>query len=63
MDTKTKTVKIRVARVGQSFGCCGQVVARNGRVLAEGPTRPRGGEVQAEEDARELAAKKGWRII
>jgi hypothetical protein len=35
-----KVATIRVRNVGVNFGCVGQIVARNGRVLGESQTRP-----------------------
>lgn len=51
-----KIATIRVRSVGVNFGCVGQVVARNGRVLGESQTRPRGATALAEADAIRLAA-------
>lgn len=50
-----RTVLVRVRPVGQAHGCVGQIVSRNGRVLWEGPTRPRGFHDAALRDARERA--------
>ena len=60
MTTTTKSGKIvliRVRNVGINFGCVGQIVARNGRVIAESQTRPRGATALAEADALALAAR------
>lgn len=54
-----KTYRIRTRNVGQSFGCIGEVVARNGRVVASGPTRPHGMDHAAMDDARRLAEEIG----
>ena len=50
-----RTLKLRVRTVGQSFGCVGQVVARNGRVVAESETCPFGFTEDALDKARALA--------
>ena len=50
-----KVVIVRVVNVGVNFGCVGQLVSRNGRVLGEGQTRPRGATALAEADAVRLA--------
>mgnify|MGYP001186254728 CR=1 FL=1 len=50
-----KVVIVRVRNVGVNFGCEGQLVSRNGRVLASGQTRPRGATTLAEADASRLA--------
>ncbi len=60
MKTTTKSgkqVTLRVRSVGTNFGVVGQVVARNGRVLGEGDTRPVGCASAAMCDAAALAAK------
>lgn len=55
-------VKIRTRTVGQSFGTVGQVVARNGRVIHEGPARPFGFLVAATADAFAWAFKHGHEV-
>ena len=50
-----RILKLRVRSVGQSFGCVGQVVARNGRVVAESETCPFGFTKDALDKARALA--------
>jgi hypothetical protein len=50
-----KTVRIRVRPVGQAFGCCGEVVARNGRVLASTDVLPLGFTAAAIDAAMRLA--------
>ena len=50
-----RVLKLRVVNVGQSFGCVGQVVARNGRVVAESETCPHGLTEVALNKARALA--------
>jgi len=50
-----KVVIVRVRNAGVNFGCEGQLVSRNGRVLASGQTRPRGATTLAEADAIRLA--------
>lgn len=58
LTTKTgKTVRIRTRKVGQNFGVCAELVARNGRVIASTDTRPTGCELAAIDDARDLAAR------
>lgn len=54
-----RIVTIRTRTVGQSFGTIGQVVARNGRVLAETDTKPYGFHEAAEQAARDLAGRIG----
>lgn len=61
-NTETKVVRIRVRNVGQSFGCCAALVARNGRVLGETRVRPHGMRHVAHADALELAEKHGWTV-
>lgn len=67
MDTKVgttkivagngKTVGVRVRSVGQRFGCVGEVVARNGRVIATTDTKPHGFTAVAYASAVELARR------
>ena len=52
-----RTVTIRVRPVGQAFGCCGEVVSRNGRVLATTDTMPYGFTQSAIDAAVELAER------
>ena len=50
-----QAVTIRVRSVGQSFGCVGEVVARNGRVLATTALKPYGFTQAAHDAAVALA--------
>ncbi len=60
--TAIKTVRFHVATVGQHFGCCAQLKARNGRVLWEGRVLPAGFHSAAREQAEIEAERRGWRI-
>jgi hypothetical protein len=55
-------VTLRTRTVGQCFGTVGQVVARNGRVLAEGEVRPYGFAAAALGDVERIAAERGYRV-
>jgi len=55
-------IRIRCRTVGQNFGTVGQIVARNGRVVAETRTFPYGFTGPATDAARSLAATKGWTV-
>lgn len=57
-----RTVRVAVAQVGSCFGCCGELRARNGRVVWSGPVRPHGCDAVAADDARAEAAKRGWTV-
>lgn len=58
--SKTKTVTIRTRTVGSvGFGTCGQLVARNGHVIAETHVVPYGAIGAAVRLAEELAAERG----
>lgn len=57
-----RTVRVAVAQVGSCFGCCGELRARNGRVVWSGPVRPYGFDAVAANDARAEAAKRGWTV-
>jgi len=50
-----RVLKLRVRNVGQSYGCVGQVVAGNGRVIAETEPCPLGFTEAALNKARALA--------
>jgi hypothetical protein len=64
MDTnKSRRVTIRTRTVGQSFGCEGQLVTRNGRVIASTDTYPLGMTNRAYEAAESLAAKLGHTVV
>jgi hypothetical protein len=54
-----RTVTLRTRNVGESFGIVGQVVAGNGRVLAETETKPYGFTASALDAARTLAERVG----
>lgn len=55
-----RTVRLRTVTVGQAFGTICQVVARNGRVVAEtNPPRPHGAIEAALADGRDMAARLG----
>jgi hypothetical protein len=61
MTTRTtKPVTIRTRTVGQSFGCEGQIVASNGRVLATTRVFPHGFDSNAYQAAESLAAERGY---
>lgn len=60
--TEPLTVTIRTRNVGQAFGCEGQIVARNGRVVATTRTYPYGQHSNAYEAAASLAAKLGHTV-
>jgi hypothetical protein len=60
--TATKTVRFHVATVGQHFGCCAQLKARNGRVVWESRVLPLGFDGTARDLANAAAAERGWRI-
>jgi len=49
-----RTVKIRVKNVGEAFGCIGQVIGENGRVIAETEAVPFGFTGAAIDGARLL---------
>lgn len=55
-------VTLRTRTVGQNFGTCGQIVARNGRVLAESDTYPLGFTAAALAEVRDLAGERGYQI-
>ncbi len=57
-----RVVRVAVAQVGSCFGCCGELRARNGRVIWSGPVRPYGNDAAAEADARDAAAARGWTV-
>ncbi len=58
METRGgQTVTIRVREVGQAFGVVGEVVSRNGRVLATTNTYPYGFTSKAHDAAVKLAAE------
>lgn len=61
--TATKTVKISTKNVGQNFGTVGVLKARNGRVVAETDTYPRGFAQAATDAAEALAAKLGYEVV
>lgn len=52
-----KTVGVRVRPIGQGFGCIGEVVAGNGRVIATTDTKPHGFTSVAYASAVELARR------
>lgn len=62
MNNAIKTVRIRVRGVGQSFGCVGQLVARNGRVIEETDMKPHGMTAAARDAALAIATKRGWEV-
>lgn len=62
MKSAVKIVGVRVRTVGLSFGCVGQLVSGNNRVLAECDVRPHGCTAAASADAIALAARKGWTV-
>lgn len=55
-------VTLRTRTVGQCFGTVGQIVARNGRVLAEGDVRPYGFAAAALGDVERIAADRGYQV-
>lgn len=57
-----RQVRVQVRTVGQAFGCVGVLVARNGRDLWSGPTRPHGFTAAAREDAEAEAGRRGWTV-
>ena len=57
-----RMVRVAVAQVGSCFGCCGELRARNGRVIWSGVIRPFGFDAVAAEDARREAGKRGWTV-
>jgi len=58
-----RRVRIRVALVGQNHGVIGQVVALNGRTIAEGLIRPWSCPTAARGDAEDIIARKGWVLV
>ncbi len=62
MTTAIKTVRFHVATVGQHFGCCAQLKARNGRVIWESRVLPTGFTATARDLADAAAAERGWHI-
>lgn len=62
MRNRKVIVTLRTRTVGQSFGTCGQIVARNGRVLAEGKDRPYGFTAAALTDVEEIARERGYEV-
>ncbi len=54
MTRNGKTVSVRVRPVGQAFGVVGEVVARNGRVIATTKTYPHGFDQSARQAAMNL---------
>jgi len=60
IETQTgQVVTIRTREVGQKFGVVGEVVSRNGRVLATTETYPYGFDNQAHLAAVKLAVAYG----
>ncbi len=60
--TAPKIVRFRVVPVGQYFGCCAQLRARNGRVVWESRVLPYGFDGAAREVAEAEAERRGWHI-
>ena len=63
-STSTRIVTVTTRTAGQSFGTVGVVKdARTGRKIVEcDTTRPYGFTAAALDDARALAARKGWTV-
>jgi hypothetical protein len=60
--TATKIVRFRVVTVGQHFGCCAQLRARNGRVIWESRVLPLNFDGAARDLANAEAERRGWTI-
>ena len=56
----TKVATIRVREVGQRFGCLGEVVASNHRVVAQTRIYPYGSRSLAYQDAYDRARELGY---
>ena len=57
-----KTVSISTKTVGQNFGTVAVLVNEAGRTLVKTSVRPHGFEDAARAEARDIAARKGWRV-
>lgn len=57
------TVTLGTRTVGQSFGTVGVALDADGKILAEGMTRPYGFRRCALSDVQKIANEKGWKVL